>query len=431
MNPMKSMLLVLAGLVLIAGSAFAFEGDFGVTLDSSSVLSSGVVDTSAESEYRAAVWGELFQASDKGGSLDLTAQGSYRYTAERPYIFDLDLFRFTGLFSAALGEGTAVELKAGRFNFSDATKLILDQTLDGVQISLLFSGFQIRLAGAYSGFILNPSSNVRVSGLDWSEVNDNSVFFGPKRIIAQAFLGSDGFALQALAQFDMRGETASEIVNTQYLGITGVPRLSPNLYLDYNLTASYGQSIKGNNTTNLISALGSFGFRFYAEALAASRAHAKVTYATGFTPVVLLLNNFSVEDFRPITQPTIGLAFSPRLANLLYLDVGYSFRPFFNNSSTILSNIEPLVGARVFFRDPVPLLVSGTPADILVNDLNPSSTALYLGTEIEAGVLARIFSDLGLSVKGGVFLPSAGGSNAFTSNRGTGFVLKIEASAAM
>jgi hypothetical protein len=431
MNPMKLMVLVLASLALIAGSAFAFEGDFGVTLDTSSVVSSGVVDTSAESQYRAAVWGELFQTTNKGGSLDLTAQGSYRYTAERPYIFDLDLFRFTGLFSAALGDGTAVELKAGRFNFSDATKLILNQTMDGAQISLLFSGFQVRLAGAYSGFLLNPSSNVRISADDQLEANDNSVFFGPKRLVAQALLGSDGFALQALAQFDMRGNTGSETIDTQYLGIVGTPRLTPNFYLDYNLTASYGQSTVGSKATNLISLLGGFGFRFYAEELAGSRAHAEVTYATGFTPIVLLLNNFSLEDFRPISQPTIGLAFSPRLANILYLDVGYSFRPFVKNPSTVLSNIEPQVGARIYFRDPVPFLITGTPADILVHDLNPSSTALYLGTEIEAGVLARIFSDLGVSVRGGVFLPSAGGSNAFTSNRGIGFVLKIEASAAM
>lgn len=427
MNTMKSMLLILAGLVLVAGSAFAFEGDFGVTLDTSTVVSGGVVDASADSVYKASIWGELFQATSKGGSLDLVAQGSYRYTADRPYIFDLDLLRFTGLFSAALGDGTAVELKAGRFNFSDATKLILNQTMDGAQISLLFSGFQVRLAGAYTGFILNPSSSIRISADDQLEANDNSEFFGPKRIVAMASLGSDGFALQALAQFDMR-DGGSETIDTQYLGIVGTPRLTPNLYLDYNLTASYGQSTVGSKTTNLISALGGFGLRFYAEELAASRAHATVTYATGFTPVVLLLEDFSVEDFRPITQPPTGLAFSPRLANLLSLDVGYSFRPFFKNSSTVLSNIQPLVGARVFFRDPVPLLVSGTPADILVSDLKPGSNALYLGTEIEAGVQARIFSDLGLSVRGGYFLPSA---DAFTSNRDNGFVLKIEASAAM
>jgi hypothetical protein len=156
-----------------------------------------------------------------------------------------------------------------------------------------------------------------------------------------------------------------------------------------------------------------------------------VTYATGFTPVVLLLNNLSVDDFRPISQPTIGLAFSPPLANLLYLDLGYSFRPFAGNPSAILSNIEPLAGARVFFRDPIPLLVSGMPADILVNDLNPTSTALYLGTEVTVGILARLFSDLGLSVMGGIFVPSTGGSAAFSSDRGIGYVLKIDLSAAL
>ena len=428
---MKSVVLVLVGLALAAGGAFALDADFGLTLDTSTFLSSGVIDSAYSSEYKAALWGELLQVTDKGGSLDLTVQGSYRYTAQRPYIVDLDLFRFTGLFSQAFGEGTAVELKAGRLNFSDATKLILDQTLDGVQINFLFSGFQVRLAGAYSGFILNPSSNVRISADDLSEVTDNSVFFGPKRLIAQAFLGSDGFALQALAQFDMRGNTAAEIINTQYLGIVGVPRLGPGLYLDYDLTASYGQSTVGASTTNLLSALAGFGFRLYGERFAESRAHLKVTYATGFTPLVLLLNNLSLDNFRSISLPTIGLVFSPRLANLLYADFGYSFHPFAGNPSAVLSNIEPSVGARAFFRDPVPFLLTGTPADIQVNDLNSSSTALYLGTEIQAGVAARLFSDLGLSITGGVFLPSTGGSAAFTSSRGIGYVLKIDVSAAI
>jgi hypothetical protein len=78
---MKSMVLILAGLALIAGGAFALQGDYGLTLDSSTFLSSGVIDTTYYSEYKAAILGELFQATDKGGSLDLTAQGSYRYTA--------------------------------------------------------------------------------------------------------------------------------------------------------------------------------------------------------------------------------------------------------------------------------------------------------------------------------------------------------------
>src|SRR5271157_2388381 len=252
---MKLLVSIAAGLTLIAGSVFALDADYGVTLDSSTFLNSGVIDSTYYSQYRAAVWGELFQAKDNGGSLDLTAQGSYRYTAENSYIVDLDLFRFTGLFSGALGAGTAVELKAGRLNFSDSTKLILDQTLDGVQVNLLFSGFQVRFAGAYSGFILNSSSNVRISADDLSEVNDSSVYFGPKRLIGQASIGSDAFALQALAQFDLRGSAASEIINTQYLGIAGVPRLTPELYLDYHLTASYGQSTLAAKNTNLISAL--------------------------------------------------------------------------------------------------------------------------------------------------------------------------------
>jgi len=427
---MKKIVVLLAVLAVSCGSAFA-DADFGVSLDTSTFLSSGVVDTTYYSQYKGALWGELFQETSKGGSLDLIAQASYRYTADRPYIFDLDLLRFKGLFSAALGEGTAIEVTAGRFEFNDSTRLILDQTLDGIQVNFQFTNFQVRLAGAYSGFIINPSSNVRISADDVSETNDNSVFFGPKRVIAQAFIGSDGFGLEGLAQFDLRGSGAAELINTQYLGIVGVPHLFSGLYLDYNLTASYGQSTVSSNTTDILSALAGFGFRWYAEQLASSRAHLKVNYATGFTPLVLLLNNLSLDNFRPITQPTIGLAFSPPLANLLYVDVGYSLHPFANNPSTTLANIEPMVGARVFFRDPLPLYLGGTAASLQVTDLNPGSNALYLGTEIDAGVAARVLSDLGVSVTGGVFVPSTGPSAAFTSSRGLGYVLKIDISAAI
>jgi len=430
---MKRFVVLLAVLAVSCGGLFA-DADFGVAIDTSTFLSSGVVDTTYYSQYKGALWGELSQQTSKGGSLDLIAQASYRYTAERPYIFDLDLLRFKGLFSAAFGEGTAVELTAGRFEFNDTTRLILDQTLDGVQVSFQFTNFQVRLAGAYSGLILNPSSNVRISADDISETNDNAVFFGPKRIITQVFLGSDGLGLEGLAQFDLRGAGATELINTQYLGIVGVPLLFPGLYLDYNLTASYGQSTISSKTTDILSALAGFGFRVYAEQLASSRAHLKVMYATGFTPLVLLLNNLSLDNFRPITQPTLGLAFSPPLANLLYADFGYSFRPFAGNPSTTLANIEPLVEALVFFRDPLPLLLGGTAAsfpNVVLTDMNPGSNALYLGTEIDAGVAARLLSDFGATVTGGVFVPSTGPSAAFTSNRGLGYVLKIDISAAM
>ncbi|HTO22088.1 MAG TPA: hypothetical protein VMQ10_06360, partial [Spirochaetia bacterium] len=101
---MKKIVVLLAVLAVSCGSAFA-DVDFGVSLDTSTFLSSGVVDTTYYSQYKAALWGEWLQETSKGGSLDLIAQGSYRYTADRPYIFDLDLLRFKGLFSAVLGEG--------------------------------------------------------------------------------------------------------------------------------------------------------------------------------------------------------------------------------------------------------------------------------------------------------------------------------------
>jgi hypothetical protein len=78
---------------------------------------------------------------------------------------------------------------------------------------------------------------------------------------------------------------------------------------------------------------------------------------------------------------------------------------------------------RTYFRS--------TFSDITLDYVDPNSDGMYLGTEIEASLVARIFSDLGLSLRTGVFLPGTGGFGVFTSEREPEFLVKVEISSSL
>ena len=184
-----------------------------------------------------------------------------------------------------------------------------------------------------------------------------------------------------------------------------MPRVDAELYLDYHLTASYGQStVCGSTTTS--SPPSPAWIWVYAEQLASSRAF-ESDVRDGFHAV------------RPADQqPQFRQLPSDQPANDRALHSHRSLRTFSTWTSDIRS--APLQQP---VRHPFEYrtarggahLLQGSRAisdhrhagDIQVQDLNPGSTALYLGTEITAGVKARLFSDLGLSVVGGMFFRRA------------------------
>ena len=70
-------------------------------------------------------------------------------------------------------------------------------------------------------------------------------------------------------------------------------------------------------------------------------------------------------------------------------------------------------------------------SDINLEYVDPTSDGMYLGTEIEVALVARVFSDLGLSLRTGVFLPGIGGFGVFTSERKPEFLAKVELSTSL
>ncbi len=431
MNRFLLSLLLIGTLCLMPLAAV--DGDWGATFDNATSIRNGgtLDDPEWEEVFRTAVWGAVRQDLNGGGTAGLMVQGSYTFTDDRAYLFDLDLLRASGAFPGALGGGSVLELAAGRILFRDATGKILEHVADGVQLGLLWSGVHLRFGAGYTGLLLNPSSDIRISGSDWAEEEDDSDYFGPKRVLLQASLGLPGalwyqyLTIQGLAQFDLRDDENAETINSQFLGFATTRRLGKAFYLDSDLTLSSGQSSIAEKETFLVSAMYGLGLRYFNERALASRAHLSFQYGSGFIPLVLIpgFEDYSLEDFTPINQPATGLVFSPRIGNLMYVDFGYSLRPFNGSANDSLAGIQPMLGVRVYFR-------SWT-SDVLASGIDPDSDSLYLGTEAEVGLSARIFSDLGLSLRTGVFLPGTDGAGAFTSDRKPEFLGKLEISASL
>ena len=94
--------------------------------------------------------------------------------------------------------------------------------------------------------------------------------------------------------------------------------------------------------------------------------------------------------FVPISQDTLGLAFQPPWGTLVMIQASYSVKP--------LDSLQLMLKGQAFLR-PTTGAISATGVDL-------ASSALYLGSEVDAIANFRPFSDLGTALSLGVFFPN-------------------------
>lgn len=349
------------------------------------------------------------------GNLSFAAQGSYLFTNERPYLFDLEVLRGSASRAGLLGPSSLVDISLGRFTFADPTGYILYHTADGASLKLHFSRLKIEVDGAYTGLLLNPASDIRISDLDFSEQSDEEGnFFGPRRFLGQGNIRFSGsglireWQLFGLAQFDLREEdSAGEVIDSQYWGTLLSFQLGRNLYHDAFLTLGTAQFTGASDSTAL-SLLTGFTWRFLKEEWLGSRLSVSGLIATPDIPTADLEElglGFNIGKFRPLNSPALGLVVDPTLDALLYAGADYSLRPFINGASAVMSRIQPSVGARAYFR-PVVTMNSQTfkwAGEWAV--LDAASDSWFLGTEYNAGIAWRIYSDFSAGLTAALFMP--------------------------
>ena len=423
---LRAVALVSALLLVATAGAVAFDWDWGGSIDNTTQL--GFSQMYDEPQWtqnlKLGLWASALQSLNSGGSITMTAAGSYRFTDERDYIFDVDLLRAIGRYPGALGPRTTLTATLGRTPFRDPTGLVLDHIADGGIVVLSLPRASLRMGAAYTGLLLSPSSNVRLSDSDYFELSNDDEFFGPRRAIGLFDFRFRNTTLFTVAQVDLRDEGSDEpdLVHTQYYGVAGTARFGRSTYWDNLLIGMTGQTEVGASEDQLFGLVIGTGLRYFNEDLRFSRGSFRAMYASPYLPVKEFIG-FDIDLFKPINEPTLGLVFSPRLSNLLFTELEYSLRPFAGAVRGPVDSVRVGVAGRGYFR--------GFTGDLENVDLfDPDSQAFYLGTEVEVGVAARVLSDLGLSLRTGVFLPGSGDLGAFSEERKPEWAVRFDLSTA-
>jgi hypothetical protein len=209
----------------------------------------------------------------------------------------------------------------------------------------------------------------------------------------------------ATLQPDMGGP-----VNTQYFGLGASGEIVPSLFYDlysYLETgsvlaytgASYQQSF-------FFSALAGGGIRWYLPSLLFSVLGGKLLYVSGDPSATTVVEDGTsgFSAFTPISRATLNLVFSPQVSNIVRAEASWSVKPLTPLGGAAADSLQVALQADAYLRP--------TPGAISLG-VQPGNTDLYLGTETDLTATFRPFSDLGLTLAGGVFFPgSAFGAGA-------------------
>jgi hypothetical protein len=398
--------LILATTLLANLSAF----DWGGTLDNSTSVTYAGSDQWLE-EFKTALW----LSSPIGSSLEFTVQGSYTFSYTEPgpieHILDIDLLQLQGVFLLGETQSSQLTFRAGRFNTSDMTRFVLDDNIDGIQLGWITRAANTIVSFGYTGLQWERVSTISITSAD--NTDDNKL--APPRLVGslqaqfpELFLRQDLFA-SLLFQQDLRpeGETFSidgsgGKLSSQYFGLGFGGPIVASLY--HNTFAYLGTGTAPSDVSGipdyapLLSFFSGITLRYFIEEFFTSKAELRLLFTSGDEDFTTIPKGYyegnTVERatvFVPISRQQLAVAFSPRLGNLMILDVGYSLKP--------TKNLQTALKGILYFRP-----TSGPIMDARTID----SDSNYLGTELDGIVNFRPLSDLGASLSLGLFLPMGG-----------------------
>lgn len=422
-------LAIAAGFFLVAGMLHAY--DFGGFLDNSS----GYLTTGAPSFEQSNKLGLWFDTHigphlffDVQASGDYQNQQSYGGGYLLPYA-NLDLLSLQGQFAQVPGGASLLTFDVGRFPVKDPTGDIFDQTLDGGRVSVAYPLLSVAATAGYTGLTIKPASTIVMSKADLSGLGTTSQYFGSPRALAAlvvrfpTLLFEQDLTLGVLAQQDLRplfpgnrlvspgqtGYSAGEggPLDTQYftLGVSGP--IVGSLYwagsfaLESGRMLSYITSASQYEYKPIIAYLGSAAFHYYLPSLLHTAIGLSGTYASGDSDFTTFYGGNSsgyATAFIPITQKTVAAVFSPQLENIVIGRLSLSVKPLSHFRNVNVANLQTKVEAIPFLRP--------TDGPVSAPGVVDGNHRYYLGTEIDGVVNYRPFSDLGISLSGGVFFPN-------------------------
>lgn len=412
-------------LLLVAAVLPAQELTWGGTVDStgSARFADHLDDTDTTVSLTTALWlKSLFLPSDTS-SIEIDLQPSYTWTDDRPYLWDVDRAVGNVRIADLGGPATVLRGKVGRFFAADASGTILKHTIDGTDLTLSIPFLRARVAAGYTGLILNPVSNVRMSETDQTDAGDDELFFGPRRVIALGeFTAPNVFLRQSvtaavIAQWDMRDadeDDGEDTLNSTYYGVRIDGPLAQGLFQDVGFYQSPSVREVDDETERDLGMLTSARVRYFRPDWNSSR----ISFGGA-----LVSGAFNGEDnFYTISSGQAGTITDVPLMNVAYGELSYGIRPFAGAAVRTVRDIQTTVVGRTIVR-----VSTDQPVDSFA--ANVSDDGRYVGSEASFQIGWRATSDIGTSVTAGAFFPNTGSNGAFTDERKPEYLLRMQVSA--
>ncbi len=416
-------LSITAVLLLIVSGFFLFGFDYGAIIENATSLN-WTDELVVTQKDKLSLWIDI----GKNERFDLAIQGSYTFSLDMLYLFDLDFLYHSGEVPGFLGKRSLLSFNAGRIVQSDFTGYVLDHRSDGLAISTANPAFNLTLSAGYTGLLLKPVSYINMSKGDVLDLVDDTEFWAPPRLIEVitlsfpelfyrqdidlSFVGQQDFRQDVLQE----GETVESpaeggAVNTQHVGIGLSGPVVPSLYYElfgYFGTGSTLTYLTGSyKKTLILSYLLGGEINIFLERIRFARLTARVLFSSGDEDFDAYIDGNTAgysQFFVPISMSSFGLIFSPQLGNLFLAELAGSIKPF--GGRGFGEKLQTILKGIIFFRT--------TTGPVAEAGIDPASTALYLGTEVDAIINFRPFSDFGTSLSFGCFLPNnKPGSGAF------------------
>jgi len=334
----------------------------------------------------------------------------------------------------------ALNLQFGRISVSDYLGTYLSQAMDGFSLGVTGNSAELGVYLGYTGFLFKSETNFSFTPSDSADDSNDSIVFAPPRMLlglsgafkneSQSFI----FGIDGILQADLR-----QLISSDRLIPSGATAASGSqdggLYTTFALTPTFRltfgprvfwdtQGVLQTGTTQ------AKGTTYQTEAIVAGSALTRLLWFPSNAHRLLFQVQWSSGDgsyrdtyeegatltgareilylYKAPTAPSTGTIFAPKPGNLTWLTIQWSGKPFTKSPGAFGQGTSMNAGVYTFLRNTAgPISDSRASASVA----NP-----YMGTEVTLGLNVRPFSDLGLGINGGLYLPPAFAGGAMEGN---------------
>ncbi|MCX7787900.1 MAG: hypothetical protein N2442_09410 [Spirochaetes bacterium] len=427
---MKARILLLSILLVVTGAALLYSFDFGVVIDNSSSVSSKEGEGFIQ-ENNAHLWLNL--PLGESWVFNASVMGTFSTDTDKPLLFaDVETLSLKGTFPHLENGANLFVLELGRFFHKEFSGFVFAHRMDGVRMEFGYPSSTLQIALGYTGLLNKYYTSLVMSKLDALDDLDKDILLAPRRLIGNIswsipeLFARQNLNFSILVNEDLRhlfetvikegketfDPSSGGLVDTQYFGVGLDGPLSKGLFYSAFFYLGTGRMLtfvpdSQSNTgeaylyKQILSGLGGLSVRYYLEEFFQSVASLQILYATGDSDSISYIEgnkSGTAKMFLPISGNSLGTAFQPKVSNLVAAELAYSLKPFTGVKGFILESLQAGAKLTPFFKASKGAMSEG--------EVDPAAGAGYLGTDLSVFANLRPFSDLGLGVSLGFFLPN-------------------------